>query len=208
MPINLNAENKNVLFVSSHPPMPNMSSRSRGKPESSSPSRLVVSRTRHQANKLSLKSIVDDMESLLQNTISNLATTNQAIKDTTYVPFSLVDIPSSTRSGKEVDQWLQNKLSPDLSLKECKKSYIECLKKLANNLEAEERKGLALYILNSPDHFLKKERHFFRSQTHSNDTFSVHELVNTLMQVEQQNGKITIHDEEYKKDHVIPRHVK
>ncbi|KTC76978.1 hypothetical protein [Legionella brunensis] len=116
--------------------------------------------------------------------------------------------PFAGKNGSEIDQWLKNKLPKNLNLKESKKAYLNALEEIASNLKPEQKKSLALYILNTPQHFLKQERHFFRTNKYSNETFSVHQLVKTLMQGEQKNGKITIHDEEHGQDHVISRHAK
>lgn len=112
------------------------------------------------------------------------------------------------KSAQDIDDYLKNKLDSNLGLKEKKHAYITELGKVTGYLQPEKKKQLALYILNNPDHFLKTERHFFRTNNYSNETFSIHQLVKTLMQGEQKDGKITIHDEGNHLEHVISRHVK
>ncbi|KTC78193.1 hypothetical protein [Legionella brunensis] len=155
--------------------------------------------------RLPLKAMVNDIESTLQNAISNLTVTATATKSTTR--FNIVENAFTGKNGREIDQWLQNRLPKNLNIKERKKAYIEELTQQVKNLVPEQKKELALYVLNEKDHFLKKERHFFRSNTYSNQTFSVHQLVKTLMQGEQNNAKITIQDDEHDKTHVLSRHV-
>ncbi|WP_454780784.1 hypothetical protein [Legionella sp. WA2022007384] len=115
---------------------------------------------------------------------------------------------STTRSGAEIDQWLQDILLPNLSPKERKQGYLLGLEYIINELDYAAKKSLAFHILNSPDHFLKKERHFFRSLEYSNETFSVFQLVKKLMKVpaESKNNILVIEDKEHNQEYIISRH--
>ncbi|WP_131794629.1 hypothetical protein [Fluoribacter gormanii] len=115
---------------------------------------------------------------------------------------------SKTRSPVEIDQWLQGILLPNLSLKERKEGYLLGLENIINELDSTAKKSLAFYILNCPDHFLKKERDFFRSLEYSNDTFSVFQLVKKLMHVpaEAKNNILVIEDKEHHQEYLLSRH--
>lgn len=102
-----------------------------------------------------LKSIVDDIEHLLHNTIRSL----KSQQATRY--FSCTDFTLKNKTGAEIDQWLQEILFQDLSLTERKNGYLLGLESIINDLEPAQKKSLGLCILNNPNHFLKK-----------NDTFS------------------------------------
>ncbi|PWY54031.1 hypothetical protein DGG96_19205 [Legionella qingyii] len=112
------------------------------------------------------------------------------------------------RSEAEIDQWLQEKLLPNLSLKERKEGYLLGLENIINELDREQKRSLAFHILNSSDHFLKKERHLFRFSKYSNNTFSIYELARRLLLEpgEHTNARLIIEDEEHHQEYVLSRY--
>ncbi|WP_392537167.1 hypothetical protein [Legionella sp. 227] len=163
---------------------------------------LEILTTLIDKGRVPLKSIVDDIEPLLQNAIRSL---KKQQRTTRY--FSSDDFTVKNKTGAEIDQWLQEKLFQDLSLKERKNGYLLGLESIINDLDPAQKKSLGLCILNNPNHFLKKERDFFRSLEYSNDTYSIFQLVKKLMLGEQKNNTLIIHDEEHHQDHVLSRYV-
>ncbi|MFC3909937.1 hypothetical protein ACFORL_12740 [Legionella dresdenensis] len=84
-----------------------------------------------------------------------------------------------------------------------KENYLQAVAREIVGKSPEFKKAFALFILNSPSHILKQERHFFRSQKYSNETLSVHKLVASLLknQVQIVNNKVVIDD-----NHTLSRH--
>ncbi|KTD00889.1 hypothetical protein [Fluoribacter gormanii] len=164
---------------------------------------LQILNTRIDRGRVPLKSIIDDIEPLLKKAIHSLKTQSNI----RYFSCNAQDFPFKNKTGAEIDNWLQTILYPGLSLKERKIGYLLALENIVNDLEPAQKKSLALSILNSPDHFLKKERHFFRSLEYSNDTFSIYQLVKKLMLGEQIDDTLIIHDEEHHQDHVLSRYI-
>ncbi|VEB37583.1 hypothetical protein [Legionella cherrii] len=163
---------------------------------------LEILTTLIDKGRVPLKSIVDDIEPLLQNAICSLNRQHRAAR---Y--FSCNDFTLNNKTGAEIDQWLQDILYQDLSLKERKKGYLVGLECIINDLKPEQKKSLGLCILNNPNHFLKKERGFLRSLEYSNDTYSIFRVVKKLMLGEQKNNTLIINDDEHHQDHVLSRHV-
>jgi hypothetical protein len=149
-----------------------------------------------------LKAIVDDIEPLLKSAISNLGATEGVTQNNPSFPDNI----AGCRNGQGIDQWLLQQLPRGLNLKKRKEAYLSLLERHVVELEPDKKKELTFYILNSPDHFLKKERHFFRTQKYSNETFSVYKIVTLLEQGERKKGLITIREEDA--SHTISRHVR
>ncbi len=94
-----------------------------------------------------------------------------------------LEIKVSEMDPESFDKFLQNQIDKKLDLRERKIRYIELLTShIATMTNPDFRKHLALYFLNSPKHFLKKERDFFRWNDYSNQTFSMHQVVAVLLQ--------------------------
>jgi hypothetical protein len=149
-----------------------------------------------------LKAIVDDIEPLLKSAISDLRAAEGVTQNNASFPGNV----AGCHNGQEIDLWLRQQLPQGLNLKKRKEAYLSLLERHVVELAPDKKKELTLYILNNPDHFLKKERHFFRTQKYSNETFSVYKIVMLLEQGERKKGLITIREEDA--SHTISRHVR
>lgn len=107
------------------------------------------------------------------------------------------------KTAKEINEHLLQEIAFISDLKERKMGYYNELNKIVDNLSPELRKELAMLLLNSPDHLLKKERHFFRSQDYSNQTFTMHKIVASLLTNVNKTASNEVHIEE----HTLSRHV-
>ncbi|MBA3537745.1 MAG: hypothetical protein H0T84_14235 [Tatlockia sp.] len=127
------------------------------------------------------------------------------------VEFSNSNVDSkSTQQNKvfipqEFDSFLQAELDPNLDLKERKNQYIQLLISYIVQLPTQSaRKQFALYLLNSPDHFLKTERHFFRCNNYSNQTLSMHKVIASLLKGDSET--LLIDDTVNINGHELSRH--
>jgi hypothetical protein len=164
-------------------------------------------------NRIPLKAIVNDIEQLLQSAINNLKISQEVAQEATPTdimaenPWLIAKDSLVNKTAMEIDQQLQASLPLNLNLKARKTAYLEKLKEMINTLDPSQKKELAFFILNNKEHFLKKERHFFRAQNYSNETFSMHKLVVDILGLGvKENGKITIHDDDNTNAYVISRH--
>lgn len=83
-------------------------------------------------------------------------------------------------SGSDINKEILLRVPSNVSLIAQKKKYIEELKKLTSTLKHEEKVNLAHYLLSSDDNLLKRERGFLRGKS-SNETRSMHEVVQFLL---------------------------
>ncbi|MBA2655875.1 MAG: hypothetical protein H0U70_02705 [Tatlockia sp.] len=101
---------------------------------------------------------------------------------------------------------LKAQINPKLSPIDQKKEYIDLLNAEMVNTQRgilnspDDRKSFALYLLNTPNHLLKKERGFFRCEDYSNQTLSMHRVIASLLKGESKplltNSRVQIEQHE------------
>ncbi|CDZ75830.1 hypothetical protein BN59_00089 [Legionella massiliensis] len=162
----------------------------------------IIIETLLDNKRLPLKSFVADIDTLLNSAIQQLPAKLNASSQQGQAEELLL---TESTTAKELDELIQGQLTRPQGLKELKNQYLELLSQQIPTLSAELRYDMALYLLNEPEHFLKKERHFFRTATYSIQTLSMHSVVSTLLQGPDRpsllDGQAQVDEE-----HVLSRH--